>query len=171
MMILLCKSKNNINVMYDPVGSHAATHIKDNPSLRLLLKEAIGAMDLLDGDIKTHVDVGRTIGVCDVVHVDDRDEIVYGVRKNREDDGLVPFTKSRGGDPCRTVAMHLVRQDDGSYVLMSAWIGIFGNDDDDEPFPESPDATLNSAPFWSERAFVYGSQEIIKGTETAIKPW
>lgn len=171
MMILLCKSKNNINVTYDHVGSHAATHIKDNPGLGPLVKEAIGAMDLLDEDIKTHIDMGRTIGVCDVVHVDDRDEIVYGVRKNREGDGLVPFTKSRGGDPCSTVAMHLVRQDDGSYVLMSAWIGIFGNDSDDEPFPESPDATPNSIPFWDKRAFVYGSQEIVRDTETTIKPW
>ena len=61
------------------------------------------------------------------------------------------------------------KQDDGSYVLSSTWIGTFSGDD--EPFPNAPGATEQSKDFWSKRAFVYGSQEIQAGTETSERPW
>lgn len=166
--IFLCKSKNGVTVTYDPVDSHVATHLQDTPQLKELLTEAISGMELGGEEIKTHVDMGRVVGTCDVVKVDESDEIVYAVRKNRRDDGLVPFTKSRPGDPCHSVAMHLVPQADGSYELSSAWIGIFG---DDEPFPGSLNATSKSVEFWNQRAFVWGSQETLPGTETSKRPW
>jgi hypothetical protein len=98
------------------------------------------------------------------------DILVYGVRKNREDDGLVPFVKDRRGDDCSTVAILLIHQADKSYLLLSAWIGIF-DEENDEPFPQSADATSNSVDFWNQHAFIYGSQEIVAGTETEIRPW
>lgn len=67
--------------------------------------------------------------------------------------------------------MHLIPQADGTYVLSSAWIGIFGGKNEDEPFPQSPDATNRSIDFWNKRAFVYGSQEIVPGTVTTARPW
>ena len=157
--------------MYDPVGSHAATHINDNLELKALLIEAITGMELIEDDIATHIDLGRTIGVSDVVRVGKTDEIVYAARANRAEQGLIPFVKNRQGNPCTTVAMHLVRNSDRSYMLLSGWIGVFGKSEDDEPFPQAPDATPNSASFWDKRAFVYGSQETIVATETTIKPW
>lgn len=166
---LIGKSKNGVNVAYDPVRSHAAMHFEANPQLKSLVAEAVRGMDL-DGEVvKTHIDMGRTVGVRDVVETDDTDEIVYGMRKNCEDDGLVPFTKTREGTPCPFVALHLVPQQDNSYVLSSAWVGTFDNDD--EPFPSSPNATENSIDYWNRHAFVYGSQEIVPGTETTACPW
>ncbi len=167
---LLAKSKNEIRVVYDPVDSHAATHIDDTPQLKRLLIEAISRMSLEGDEIKTHVDMGRTIGVCDVVETNENDRLVYGVRKNREDDGLVPFAKNRKGDACSTVAMHLVRQTNNDYLLSSAWIGVF-DEENDEPFPQSTNATSDSVSFWNRHAFTYGSQEIITGTETEYRPW
>ncbi len=166
---LIGQSKNGIKVTYDPVHSHAATHIEDTPQLRDLVAEAINSMDLDGKEVATYVDMGRIVGTCDVVDVDETDEIVYGIRKNRGDDGLVPFTKTRMGDPCPYVALQLIPQPDTSYVLTSAWIGTFG--DDDEPFPNSPNATDRSVEFWNKHAFVYGSQEIVNGTETINRPW
>ncbi len=167
---LLAKSKNRVRVVYDPVGSHTATHIDDTPQLKNLLIEVISRMSLEDDEIKTHVDIGRTIGVCDVIETNEDDILVYGVRKNREDDGLVPFVKNRKGDDCSTVAMHLVRQANSDYFLSSAWIGVF-DEKNDEPFPQSATATKNSIDFWDKHAFVYGNQEIIAGTETNSCPW
>jgi hypothetical protein len=146
MQKLIAISKNGIKVNYDPLYSHAATHLEDTPNLKYLV-----------------------IGKCDVVNVTKTDEIVYGVRKNREDDGLVPFVKNRQGDSCRYVAVHLVPQSNDSYTLSSAWIGTFGKDD--EPFPQSKDANKRSIHFWNEHAFIYGSQEILPNTETTKKPW
>lgn len=168
-MELIATSKNGIKVFYDPVHSHAATHLDDTPQLKGLVQELIQSMDLEEAEIAKHYNMGRIVGTCDVVDVDGSDEIVYGIRKNRDEDGLVPFTKSREGDPCPYVAMHLIKQADGSYLLSSCWIGEFG--EDDEPFPNSPLATERSADFWDKHAFVWGSQEIQPGSLQTDKPW
>ena len=169
MQELITKSKNGVEVTFDPVHSHAATHLEDTPGLVDLVKEVVGGLALNGQEIAQHFDLGRIIGTCDVVSVSDSDKIVYGVRKNREDDGLVPFVQNREGDPCSCVAVHLLPQADTSYVLSSAWIGTFG--EDDEPFPQSPAANERSVDFWNKHAFVYGSQETVPGTETPVKPW
>lgn len=165
---LIAKSKNGVGVTYDPVGSHAATHFDDTPNLKELVAEVIGNLDLDGQEFASYVDMERIVGTCDVVKVDKADEIVYGQRKNRAEDGLVPFTKSRPAEPCQNVALHLLPQEDGTYMLSSAWIGTF---DDDEPFPGSINANERSIDYWSRYAFVYGSQEIVSGTETNIRPW
>ncbi|MDB5170313.1 MAG: hypothetical protein JWO35_7 [Candidatus Saccharibacteria bacterium] len=167
--IFLCTSKNGKRVTYDPIHSHAATHLEDTPQLKDLVIEAIQNMTLKEDSIGTEIDMGRIVGTSDVVDVDSTDEVVYGIRKNRDKEGHAPFVKSRHGDPCSYVALHLVKQDDGSYVLSSTWIGTFSGDD--EPFPNAPDATVRSKEFWNKRAFVYGSQEIQAGTETTKRPW
>lgn len=166
---LLAISRNGVKVNYDPMYSHASTHFEDTPQLKALVRDIIKGLDLQGQEIADHFNMGKIVGTCDVVRTDDTDEIVYGKRKHRDEDGLVPFTKSRQGEPCRNVAVHLVPQGDGNYILSSAWIGVFG--EDDEPFPQSPNATERSVEFWSGRAFAYGSQEIIEGTETDQKPW
>ncbi len=165
----LATSKNDVQVIYDPEHSHAATHLEDTPGLKRLVQEVVGNLELTGQEIARHFDMGRVVGTCDVVDVDDSDEVVYGIRKNREDDGPVPFVKNRDGDPCKLVAVHLVPETNHGYVLSSAWIGPFT--DEDEPFPLSKDANERSADFWNKHAFVYGSQEIISGTETLERPW
>jgi hypothetical protein len=153
----IARSQNGIDVVYDPVHSHATTHLDDTPQLMSLVQEVVGDMALKDEVIATHVDMGRVVGTCDVINVGRNDDIVYGVRKNRDDDGYVPFVKNREGDPCQFVTVQLHRLSEGSYELASCWIGTF---DDDEPFPQSANATEQSKDFWSKHAFVWGSQEI-----------
>ena len=165
---LIARSKNGVSVMYDPIGSHAATHLEDTPPLKALVAEIIEGLNLEGQEIARHFNMGRIVGTRDVVKVDKSDEIVYGQRKNRANDGLVPFTKSRPAEPSHNVAVHLLPQKDGTYMLASAWIGTFDND---ELFPGSKHANERSIDYWSHRAFVYGSQEIVTGTETNICPW
>lgn len=167
MLKLLAKSANNQEVLYDPVGSHVATHFDDTPGLKSLVQELIASINL-GGEVARHFDMGRVIGLCDVVSVGPQDDLVYGMRRNREEDGLVPFVKNREGEPTQNLAIHIILKSPHGYVLSSAWIGTFG---DDEPFPQSPEATPGSIEYWSQHAFIYGSQEIIEGTETTAKPW
>ncbi len=167
-MKVIATSKNHIKVFYDEVHSHAATHLHDNPELAPLLQEVITSLELTGQEVADHFDRHRVIGRCDVVEVIKKDEIVYAVRKNRENDGLVPFVKNRIGDLCQTIAVHLVPNKDASYTLSSAWIGKFN---DDEPFPQSKEANSDSIAFWTSHAFIYGSQEIIPDTETTLCPW
>ena len=163
------KSKNGISVFVDPLHSHAVTHLKDTPHLKELVIEAISNLELRGKEVARHVEMGRFVGICDVVKVGADDTLIYGVRKNRDNDGLVPFVKNREGDPCSYVALHIVPLEDKTYLLSSAWIGLFGGDD--EPFPQSPDATPRSVAYWNKHAFIYGSQEIMAGTETPVCPW
>jgi hypothetical protein len=167
---LLCHSKNGRAVVFDPLHSHAATHLKDTPQLRNLVVEVLIDMTLIEDKIATHVNLGRIVGTCDVVEVVGTDDIVYGVRENRSEEGHVPFTKSREGKPCSDVAVQLNKLDSETYELSSAWIGSY-DEEDDEPFPNAPDATERSKDFWSKHAFVWGSQEIQPGTLRTDCPW
>ena len=135
---LIGTSANNIKVTFDPIHSHAATHIEDTPNLKQLVSEVVTGLKLDGKEIARHFDMGKIIGVCDLVNVNSSNKIVYGVRKNREDDGLVPFVKDKKGEPCPFVAIHLLPVTYGEYILSSAWIGTF--DEDDEPFPLSKNA-------------------------------
>lgn len=165
----LCKSKNGVSVVYDPVHSHTSTHLTDTPNLKDLVIEVIKELVLKGQEVAKHTDMKRVVGTCDLVVVDESDQVIYAIRKNRKDDGLVPFTTTRQATDCRFVAVHLVPLTDNTYELLSAWIGVFA--DDDEPFPQSKKATVKSKSYWSTHAFVWGSQEIIPRTKTNICPW
>ena len=164
---LLTKSKNGIAVWYDPINSHAATHFDDTPQLKDLVAEVLVNKILEDDRVDFDFDMQRIVGTTDVVMIGNSDEIVYAVRKNRNDDEYVPFTKSRADEPSSYVSISMIKQQGNGYELLSAWIGTLV----DPPFPGTANETLESKPYWSKYAFVWGSQEIKPGTETKICPW
>ena len=164
---ILCKSANNKTIVYDSVNSHTATHFHDASGLREVVKEYLSKVNL-DGEIiAKDIDMGKTIGKSDVVETNESDEIIYAMRKNREDQGYVPFTKSRPAQPSSMLSLHLMRKDEITYELSSAWIGEY----DSPMFPQMDTATEESIPYWSSHAFVWGNQEIIPGTERSDCPW
>ena len=165
--LTLCKTKDDKPVYYDPLRSHTATHFEDTPQLKALVIKALASQTPgSDQYIPLVVDLHRTIGTSDLVDVTGTDEIMYAIRKNREEDGYVPFTKTKKAQECSTVAMWLTPLK-GGYELLSAWIGTI----DDMPFPQHPDATPASKAFWRTHALVWGSQSVIPGSETTVCPW
>ncbi|MEO6761358.1 MAG: hypothetical protein ABI220_03205 [Candidatus Saccharimonadales bacterium] len=163
----LCFTKNGKSVSYDTVNSHAATHFADTPILRGLVVEVLKGLDIKDDNLEFDLDMGREIGTSDVVEIDDTDVVVYALRKNRKEQGYVPFTKSRAAQPNSFISIALEPDPDSSYKLSSAWIGRW----DGPPFPQEPHATTESIPFWSKRAFVWGSQEVEPGSVIDDCPW
>ena len=163
----LCKSANDKKIVFDPINSHTATHFNDAPKLRSLAEELFSNITLEEDLIAKEFDMGRIIGDSDVVEIDGSDEIVYAMRKSREDQGYVPFTKSRPSQPSQIMSIYLVRKDDETYELSSTWIGEF----DSPAFPQMDNATEESIPYWQNHAFVWGSQETIPGTEITNHPW
>lgn len=164
---LLCRSENDKKIVFDPINSHTATHFNDAPKLRSLAEELLGNMTLEDDLIAKDFDMGRIIGECDVVEINESDEIVYAMRKSREDQGHVPFTKSRLSQPSQMMSIYLLRKDNEAYELSSIWVGEF----ESPPFPQMNNATADSVPYWTQHAFVWGNQEIIPGTEISKRPW
>ena len=67
--------------------------------------------------------MGQIVGESDGVDNDPGDKIVYAKRLNRN--VFTPFNKTKKPVPCSVVSVSFARQADGSYLLMSAWIGNF----------------------------------------------
>lgn len=164
---LLCKSANGKDIVFDPLGSHTATHFKDAHGLKELAKELLSTLDLEGELIAKDINMGKVIGKSDVVEIDDNDDIVYAMRKNREDQGYVPFTKSQSSQPSSIISIYLVNKDEETYELSSIWVGEY----ESPMFPQMDNATAESIPYWSKHAFVWGSQEIIPGSVLTKCPW
>lgn len=164
---LLCISANGKRIVFDPVNSHTATHFNDDPTLRTITEELLASMSLEGELIAKDVEMGRVIGNSDVVEIDDHDEVIYALRKNREDQGYVPFTKSRKPLPSTKISIHLVKKDNETYALSSVWIGEY----ESPAFPQMSSATAESIPYWNKHAFVWGSQEIMPGSVLTKCPW
>jgi hypothetical protein len=163
----LCQSANGKRVVFDPVHSHTATHFADAPQLRDLAIEALEKRALTAPIEAVEMDMGRVVGTMDVVDVTSADTLVYAMRSQREDQGWVPFTRYHKAKPCSLVSLYLKNIGDDTYELASAWIGEF----DSPPFPQMAEATSESIPYWHTHAFVWGSQQIIPGTERPDCPW
>ncbi len=158
------RSKNGIEVTYDPEHSHASTHFADAPQIRPLVQKIIEATDISGDFVEFDTDIGQPIGNSELVETTDDDVIVYAIRKNR--DHYARFTKSRGPEPSSIVTLSLTRLDDKTYDLFSAWLGPLT-----PSFPGAKFESPESKPFWSKHALVWGTQEIQPGTETADCPW
>ena len=165
---LLCVSKDGKRVYFDPFNSHTATHFADTPGLKELAVEALENREIATGPLWFGVNMERIVGTTDVVEVDDSDEIVWAIRTQRFEQGLVPWVKSRSAEPCQYVTVTLRPLTSETYEATSAYIGTIG---DDQPFPQEPHATPESISYWTKYAFVWGSQPIEPGTVTNVCPW
>lgn len=161
---LFAKSKNGIDVYYDPENSHASTHFADTPQIipfvKKILEQTTVSGDIMEFDTDTGVELGQS----GLVETDATDEIVYAIRKNR--DRHIRFTKSRTAGLSSMVTINLNRLEDGRYNVYSAWLGS-----NSPPTPNSPMANEQSRPFWANHALVWGTQEVLPGTETTVCPW
>jgi hypothetical protein len=160
----ICNMANGTEVYYEDEKSHAATHLADTPHLLLLLKEFLSKQDFHEDKIFIEHDTGRVIGHTDLVEVNDKDNVVYAKRLNR--DNYTKFVNNRM-PPTTTYFTLLLYKDDGSnYELASTWVGRTC-----PSFPDDVNATSESKPFWYNYALVFGNQAIQEGTLTTICPW
>ncbi len=111
------------------------------------------------------VDLGRHVGETVCVPTGSGDEIIYAKRPRR--DGHSRFVKNRDPEPCNAVTVILKRDDfEACYVLITAFVGHRP-----EPEPWDRNATANSRAFWDSHALLWGSENIVPGTETTECPW
>ena len=164
--IKLCDTKNGIEVYYDPLHSHVATHFKDTPKLKTLVKKLISTHSFKEKEIYAEFKIDKVVVLSDLVETNDNDEIIYAKRLNRK--GYTRFVKNR--KPEKTSSSYLtiwLKQDEErKYDLASAWIGRTC-----PAFPDDEYAIPESKPFWEKHALVWGNQEIQSGTETTKSPW
>jgi hypothetical protein len=161
---------NGIQVIVDPVNSHAATHLEDTPGLGGLLAEVLAKKEVdvyAEGDGDTMIfdmDLERPVGVSYQVPTDETDDIVYAVRKNR--DTYMRFTRSRPPEPTSCVSVILKRETNSRYSLFSGWVGPRT-----PAIPGTQHATPESFDFWTTHALVWGTQEVDEASITTQCPW
>ncbi len=160
----LAFSRNGVEVTYDPLHSHAATHFEDTPQLKVLVRRIIEQTDLDEEPKEFETNVGRIVGHSDLVETTDNDDIVYAKRKNR--DTYARFTRTQSPQPSEWVTVRLEPFGDSTYNLYTAWVGRIA-----PPFPGNENETPDSRSFWATHALAWGTQEIQIGTETKECPW
>jgi len=155
---------NGIKVYVDTVDSPAATHLKSNPELLGLVKDFLKHQSFHEEEVSLEYDTDHIVGNMDLVETDSKDEIVYAIRKNR--DIYTRFVKNREPVPTSYITVILRKNNEGNYILWSAWIGRLV-----PTSPGNPDSTPVSKPFWDKHALVFGRQPIIEETLTDKYPW
>ena len=120
------------------------------------------------GFIREELEMGKIVGKTICVATGPSDQILYAKRPKRF--GHTRLVKGRHSEPTSKVVVILKTadgdEDKGKYVLITAFIGELA-----EPEPWDRNATPNSRNFWNTHALVWGSEEIISGTETTRCPW
>jgi len=164
MLTLLCKSKNNIDVYIDLENSHATTHIKNNPKLLDYVKQIVQNHNVTKNEERFETDMKFPVGMMDLVETTGSDEIVYAKRKNR--DKYTRFVKNRKPEKTTIVTTDIRKSEDGKHFVFTVYSGRLT-----PKFPGGDKENPNSRSFWSKHALVWGTQEIIPGTETNKCPW
>ena len=116
------------------------------------------------GFIAEDVDFGIGIGETICVETRAGDDILFAQRVGRG--GLSRFVRNRGSEPTSHVAVVLKRIPEGSYELLSAYLGQLS-----QPEPWDKHATKESLEFWLKHALCWGHEETVPGIETKVCPW
>lgn len=163
---LLGTTKNNLQVFLSDQSSHAATHLAHNPKLLEAVKKAIPTIEDTNDVIRVQIDTGEVIGTTDLLLTTQEDDIVYAKRVARST--YSRFVKNKQPTPTSTIVVD-IRHDRNSptdYFLYTTYIGPLT-----PSFPGGNYLPEQSIEFWSTHALVWGTQEIIPGSETTICPW
>ena len=162
--LVIGRTKNNKTVYVDKEGSHAATHLADTPQLFELVKHVIADLSPSEDNVYIDKDMGRSVGMSDLVETTASDEIIYAKRLNR--DNYTRFVLNRLPELTSFVTVALQKDAEGDYGLWTAWIGRAVPQFPGDSF-ETPDSRI----FWQKHALVWGSQATQPNTERKDWPW
>lgn len=110
------------------------------------------------------INFGRDIGVTTCVPTTKDDEIVFAQRPGRK--GLTRFVKNRQSIPTSILTVVLQKADEGDfYILVTVFIGFAIGAEPWDTF-----AKEKSKANWQTHALLWGSEEIVPGTETTDVP-
>lgn len=155
----------------EPVIDRANSHAKSMH----LLPDALNNIESKGREFFIEeVDFGQPIGETTCVTTGDGDHVVYAFRPKRF--GRTRFVMNRSQQPSSKFVVILKKGYEGEYILITSFIGSKPQPEpwDTKNFSQQPDPQLAerlSRKFWSTHALVWGSEQIIPGTEMEICPW
>ncbi len=151
------------------LGARYGTHLKD-----ALARIAVAGRKF----VVEEVDFGQPIGQSVCVATTPVDEIIFAQREGRV--GLTRFVKNRVPEACSSLCL-ILKQGDGrggcdEMALVTAFVGRKPEPEpwDTRAFAQaenSVEAEARARSFWASHALVWGSEPIIKESETQVCPW
>ncbi len=134
------------------------SHLVDNQDLYKYLEIALEKINPNEREfIVESVSFETPIGVSICVETELDDEILYAQRPNRS--GLTRFVKNKIPKPTSDITIVLKKVED-VWIVITAYIGPKA-----EKEPWDPLADEESIKFWETHALVWGSTDVISGTE------
>ncbi len=163
---LLGTTKNNLRVFLDVQSSHAHTHLAHNSKLLEAVKKAIPTITGEEEIIRVQIDTGEIVGTTDLIETVPEDEVVYAKRVARS--VYSRFVKNKQPAPTSFIVIDIRpdRNSPADYFLYTAYIGPLT-----PSFPGGNYLPEQSIEFWSNHALVWGTQDIVPGSETTNCPW
>lgn len=147
----------------EPVFDRPNSHLHEG--VRALLPELLKSFDPRSRQFVAYEhDFGRVVGQGNCVQTTASDAVVWAKRPKRA--GHTRFVKNRTAEPCGSAVVVLKRDNRGYYVLITAFVGHKSGLE-----PWDPRATDEDRKFWASHALVWGSEEVIPGTEISVCPW
>jgi hypothetical protein len=155
----------------DRYTSHFKASVAKHLPVALAQIESLGRKFFIE-----EVNFREPIGETNCIPTGPSDQVIYAKRPKRF--GLTRFVKNRTTEPCSSVVVILKTADGqpGVYVLITAFIGRKPEPEpwDQRNFSHQSDraeAERLSREFWASHALLWGSEEIIPGTETNECLW
>ena len=148
----------------EPVYDRRSSHL--HHEVQELLPEVFAGLVSEKGRfiVREH-DFGRIVGESSCVATSGSDVVCFAQRPKRA--GLTRFVKNRQAEPSDKAVVILKRDDyEPYYILITAFVGGMAAKE-----PWDSRATDEDREFWENHALIWGSEEVIPGTETAVCPW
>ncbi len=156
--------KSGESVYLDTNTSHAITHFAHQPKLRIAVEKIISTLQGGPDWVRSEHGMGDVVGTTDLVTTDEDDEIVYAKRPRRQ--MYSRFVKGKEPTPTSWITIALRKTAEREYMLYTAFVGR-----NTPSFPGGDYLPEQSKQFWSNHALVWGSQEVIPGSERMDCPW
>lgn len=139
-------------------------HLAKAPDLLDLVQECVGTITVDDDNVYLDKDMGRVVGLSQLVETSPKDKVFYAKRVNYTT--YTRFVCNREPQPTRYISIVLHRDGVGGFELWSAWLGPIA-----PQFPGDVFETSESKPFWRTHALIWSNQPIQPGSETGTCPW
>jgi hypothetical protein len=142
------KFKNNDSLIITP-----STHFHDKNDITILRKAILNITTRGLDTVKKTVDFLFNVGTTNVVKTDENDIIIWAKRKDRTK--VSRFVKNRKPEQTKSFTFVAKKTTPQTYKLITCYRGILS-----PPEIKPTGNSEKSIKFWSNHAFVYGSEEI-----------
>ncbi len=160
----ISEPKNGHSIYVNLISSSAGRYLSRQPYVISLVKELLASKKLRGERMVIEQDMGRAIGMTDIVATSDKDTIYYAQPTKSE--VFSRFAKNRYPQLSNTLTVIALQDTDGNYEVTDIWIGP-----NCPAFPGDEYETLESKAYWQTHALVQDAQIIQSKSITKTCPY